>query len=122
VALVLALIFALVPSPSHSATGEASSTLNQSQPYGGCKEAWQAPQSDGADWCRDHGWVVRKRIVVGPKNWVRYYTLNECAVEDASNGPVPCQWNLARPKSAGDDYWVTGSNEDPRYHYVKGVR
>lgn len=24
-------------------------------PYGGCDEAWQAPKSAGAQWCRDHG-------------------------------------------------------------------
>lgn len=24
------------------------------EPYGGCDEAWQAPKSEGAQWCRDH--------------------------------------------------------------------
>ena len=27
---------------------------SQPAPYGGCDEAWQAPDSAGARWCRDH--------------------------------------------------------------------
>jgi hypothetical protein len=28
------------------------------EPYGGCDEAWQAPQSRGARECRQHGYAV----------------------------------------------------------------
>lgn len=35
-------------------------------PYGGCKEAGVNPQSDGARWCREHGWIVRARFTVDP--------------------------------------------------------
>ena len=31
------------------------------EPYGGCDEAWQAPDSDGANWCRSHGFDVPSR-------------------------------------------------------------
>lgn len=27
------------------------------EPYGGCDEAWQAPKSPGARWCRAHGYI-----------------------------------------------------------------
>lgn len=30
------------------------------EPYGGCDEAWQAPHSEGADLCRELGWVIRR--------------------------------------------------------------
>lgn len=35
-----------------------SSPAQQLQPYGGCDEAWQAPDSPGAEWCRNHGYLV----------------------------------------------------------------
>lgn len=94
------------------------------QPYGGCDEAWQAPRSEGAAWCRHHGWTVRPFIVVGPRNWVRYYDLPSCKYEDASSGPVPCKWNFddGDGNGKGDAYWVTGTNTDARFHYVEGVR
>jgi hypothetical protein len=92
------------------------------QPYGGCAEAWQAPQSEGAEWCRSRGWVVRRAIVVSPRNWVRYYALPTCRYEDGSGGPLPCQWNFAKPPSAGMDYWITGTHQNPAFHYVNGVR
>lgn len=93
-------------------------------PYGGCSEAWQAPQSSGADWCRSRGWVVRPRIVVSPRGVVRFHRLPSCAVEDASSGPVPCSWNIRATdgNGAGMAYFVTGSNDRPRFHYVKRVR
>jgi len=72
-----------------------------SQPYGGCDEAWQAPHSVGAKWCRSHGWIVRPRIVVGPHGHVRFRTMPKCITEDGSylrrNGTVGyqrhCFWN-----------------------------
>ena len=46
------------------------------QPYGGCKEAWQAPRSEGARECRAHGWTVYRWIVLNPDGIVRYYNPN----------------------------------------------
>lgn len=40
-----AVVEVYVPQPTPAAALE---------PYGGCDEAWQAPQSEGAQWCRDH--------------------------------------------------------------------
>jgi hypothetical protein len=83
--LTLATVLTLATGPAQSA---------ELAPYGGCDEAWQAPQSDGADWCRDHGWTVTTRLVIGPRGVVRFTSLPHCRVEDASNGPVPCTWNV----------------------------
>ena len=51
------------------------------QPYGGCAEAWQAPQSAGAEECRAHGWIVRPRFVVGPHGWVQAMRLPDCTTQ-----------------------------------------
>ena len=59
------------------------------QPYGGCDEAWQAPKSAGAKHCRTHGWLVRPRVVVGPKGWVHHNRLPACTSEDM----IGCWWN-----------------------------
>lgn len=80
-----------------------------SQPYGGCKEAWQAPQSDGADWCRDHGWTVRGNLVVGPRGVVRYDAMPECRHEDGSGQRAACSWNFwghYQGNGRGLSYWV----------------
>lgn len=42
------------------------------QPYGGCKEAYQAPRSQGARECRQHGWLVKRWIVATPTGEMRY--------------------------------------------------
>ena len=65
-------------------------------PYGGCAEAWQAPRSPGAELCRDRGWSVSARFVVGPRGVVRHSSLPHCRYEDGSGGPRPCTWNVGR--------------------------
>lgn len=75
------------------------------QPYGGCKEAWQAPHSAGAQDCRDHGWVVRARVVVGPRGYVRYLRAPACRTED---GPGPCFWDArSRGNGQGSSFFLT---------------
>ena len=91
------------------------------QPYGGCAEAWQAPRSEGAQWCRDHGWTVGARYVISPRRILRHYRLPSCEVEDASSGPVPCGWNVVAVdgNGRGRAYVVTGSNRHPAFLYVR---
>lgn len=62
------------------------------QPYGGCAEAWQAPQSQGAADCRKAGWLVKARLVVGPKGYVRALRVGPCEYEDSRN----CYWDAGR--------------------------
>lgn len=64
------------------------------QPYGGCKEAWQAPASWGAEHCREHGWTVRARLVVNQHGVVVMSRLPRCRYEDGSSQAQPCSWNF----------------------------
>jgi hypothetical protein len=87
-------------------------------PYGGCKEAWQAPHSQGADWCRAHGWTVRARLLVGPHGVVRMHRLPHCREEDGSGQRSACTWNIGRRVDGdgqGLSYWVGPGD---RVHYV----
>jgi len=67
------------------------------QPYGGCKEARLYSQSDGAAWCRAHGWIVRPRALVGPVGHIYYMDLRPCHYEDGSRPgdrqQRHCFWN-----------------------------
>ena len=97
------------------------------QPYGGCVEGHDYPHSAGAAWCRDHGWVIKPRLVVGPHGRVHFVSLPLCREEDGSGQRSACTWNfgpgpegLYHPHGhTGDDqglsYWV-GVND--RVHYV----
>ena len=78
------------PPSAHAGHGRATA------PYGGCAEAWQAPRSPGAEMCRDRGWSVSARFVVGPRGVVRHASLPHCRFEDGSGGPRPCTWNVGR--------------------------
>jgi hypothetical protein len=88
------------------------------QPYGGCKEAWQAPKSPAADECRDHGWTVTARVVIGPRGVVRFSSLPSCRVEDASSGPVPCSWNLNRERDGNGIGLAFVAFDREAYRYV----
>ena len=99
------------------------------QPYGGCDEAWQAPKSEGAEWCRDHGWTVRARYVIGPAGYLRYSSLPSCRFEDGSGQPVRggnrnCSWNVHRGdgNGRGDQYLVVGPASNRRFIDLAGVR
>jgi len=85
-------------------------------PYGGCDEAWQAPHSAGARWCRARGWVVMRRLVVSPRAVVRYSSLPHCPWEDGGENQ-PCSWNFGPGdgNSRGLSYWI---GRQDRTHYV----
>src|SRR5262245_46665843 len=91
-------------------------------PYGGCDEVVQDGivyvDTEGAGWCRAHGWTVRKRLVVGPNKWVKFSRLTECWQEDGGTGPFPCEWNFDHGKRWGLDYYATGTFDHHRVHYV----
>jgi hypothetical protein len=85
-----------------------SPPANSHQPYGGCAEGWQAPRSTGADHCRDHGWTVRKRFVIGPAGVVRYISLRPCPSEDSGN----CYWDAgSRGDGRGDSFVIKGQRD-----------
>jgi hypothetical protein len=89
------------------------------EPYGGCDEAWQAPHSEGADWCREHGWTVRSRFVIGPKGWLRANRLPDCRQEDSLN----CWWDAkARGNGKGRSFVIVGTEDHDALWYVKGQR
>lgn len=103
-----------------SALMHMSSTAEGAQPYGGCKEAIQAPHSQGADWCRKHGWTVTRHIVVTPnKRVATFRKLPACAYEDGSGGTLPCRWNFGpgtQGSGVGRAYWI---NKNGKTHYVQ---
>lgn len=83
--------------PEAEAAPRTSSHRTVVEPYGGCDEAWQAPRSPGAQWCRDHGWVVKRNFVIDPDyRAVRYLNLGPCKFEDSRG----CYWN-ARVRGDG---------------------
>lgn len=96
-------VVALSASESH-ATEQATT-----EPYGGCDEAWQYPQTQGADDCRALGWIVSRRLVVTDRGIVMYSTLPHCRQEDGSGQRNQrCTWNIG-PTIDGDGrglaYW-----------------
>src|SRR4029077_6665508 len=80
----------------------------------------RAPESGMADYCREHGWTVRPRLVVGPHGVVRYSALPHCRYEDGSGQRAACSWNFT-PSSNPDGngrglaYWVDRHDQT---HYV----
>lgn len=98
--------------------------------YGGCKEAYVAPQSVGADECRDKGWIIGAQgtYVVSPRNVLRYYNLPSCRYEDGSGQRQACGWNVTggNGNGAGRVYLSVpngrnqdGSARDDRVIYLK---
>lgn len=68
-----------------------------------CDEAWQAPHSDGAHTCRDHGWTVKSRMVLDPTNQVRSLVgLKPCRTEDQESA---CYWRaMCQGNGFGDSF------------------
>jgi hypothetical protein len=106
---ILGALIGLWISPGRAYSVEVrASDSSTNQPYGGCKEAWQAPRSAGAQWCRDHGWTVRRNLVVSPKRVVRYDAMPECRHEDGSGQRAACSWNFwghSNGNGRGLSYW-----------------
>jgi hypothetical protein len=89
------------------------------QPYGGCDEAYRYTASAGAQECRKAGWLISKRLVVGPKGYVHMSRLPHCEWEDGGENQ-PCTWNLGPGRDGngkGLAYWI---DREDRTHYVKG--
>lgn len=106
--VALALAGAALVAPATAAHAES-----WQQPYGGCKEAWQAPASAGAAECRQHGWTVKARIVVRPDHVAVHNTLKPCAAEDSR---TLCFWDGSyRGNGHGESFWV---GRDGHGHYV----
>lgn len=86
-------------------------------PYGGCEEAWQAPQSKGAQACRASGWTVRARISVNKHGVVRAHRLPSCEHEDGSGSKAACSWNIRSRDGNGSGLalWYDPAN---RAHFV----
>lgn len=84
-----------------------------------CEQAWQAPQSEAAVDCREHGWTVRARLVVTPNRVVRHTALPHCRYEDGSGQRSACTWNVG-PEQDGNGrglaYWI---DRQDRVHYVR---
>lgn len=97
VSATAAALFYLDTAPADAATV----TQSASQPYGGCKEAYQAPQSDGARACRRQGWLIGPGYVVSPRSVLRYYNLPTCKHEDGSGQRRTCGWNVTEDNGNG---------------------
>lgn len=92
-----------------------------------CIAAHRTPHSRLAAACRSRGWVVRPRLVVGPRGVVRYSHLPHCRYEDGSGQRSACSWNFT-----GDDYFggvdgngyglVLWNDRHDRAHYVWPLR
>lgn len=86
-----------------------SPPANSHQPYGKCKEGWQAPQSEGAWHCRSHGWTIRRHFVLGPKDFVHFVDHQPCPTEDSDG---PCFWNArVRGDGGGDSFIIHGERD-----------
>lgn len=83
------------PAPVHSVNRPVEPTTPApaeppAEPYGGCDEAWQAPDSPGADDCRSLGWTVTDSLVVAPDGALVMSSLPACATADGTGGATPC--------------------------------
>ena len=97
-ALGLVVILAVIVGVNK--TAEAS--VRPTPPYGGCKEAWMVPRSEGAAICRDLGFTVRPRFVLNRHDVVVALRMRACVTEDQSG---PCFWNaLVKGNGRGDSF------------------
>lgn len=92
---------------------QIGTALSVTQPYGGCKEAWIAPHSEGADYCRSIGWTVRYNLTVNPHKVIRHNAMRGCRTEDAGHN---CIWlGEQRGNREGLTFW---RGKAGRAHYV----
>lgn len=100
----------------------AEARADDAKPYGGCKEAHVAPQSDGARECRAKGWTVTKHLVLSPQTVLRYIDLPACKQEDGSGQKRPgCHWNLSKEptEEQGDGHGLVYVVQGPHVHYLQ---
>jgi hypothetical protein len=70
--LIALVAFLLIAATLVMCSPPAGAASTWAQPYGGCKEGYQFPRSQGAAECRAHGWTVKRWLVVSPAGYVRY--------------------------------------------------
>lgn len=103
-----ALIIGISLGASPASNADHATSPAPGEPYGGCDEAWQAPKSEGAAWCRRHGWTVRPNFVIDKHNVLRTTRFGACENEDSTG----CYWNaMTRGNHIGDSYIVSKSGE-----------
>jgi hypothetical protein len=116
--LLAALAVTTIIGGGSAAVAEAAQAA---QPYGGCDEAYAYARSAGAQDCRDAGWTIRPRLVVGPGGWVYYSVLPHCRHEDGSGQRSACTWNFGQGQKDGNGRGrMIWNDEHDRTHYVKG--
>ena len=102
--------------------GGPARSLAPAEPFGGCAEAWQAPRSPGAEACRDRGYTVSARWLVGPRGVVLHSTLPHCRHEDGSGGRRPCTWNVGRRTDGNGGGLAYKVRRDMSVRYVWATR
>lgn len=97
---------------------------NAAEPYGGCKELTQVVQglpdmahTDGARYCRRHGWIVREHVVVTPFGHA-FTDLPKCEQEDS----IRCYWNARRDGNGLGMGYVAVTGRLIRVDYINGKR
>lgn len=101
VATMIAGVLATIVVLGTSARADAAQTQGaqpQGAPYGGCEEVLQDYpayiHTEGAQWCRKHGWTLRPNVAISPRHVLRYYNLPSCKYEDGSGQRATCGWNV----------------------------
>lgn len=93
--VIAGLLFAGVLVMAAPAKANLVTRSGWQQPYGGCKEASRYTHSQGARECRQHGWIIRPRLIVNPRGYVVMVSMPKCRAEDGSylrkNGTVGLQ-------------------------------
>lgn len=116
-ALAVVVLLAKPGLTAHAVAVQAWSKAHvPAQPYGGCKEAWQAPRSEGANTCRKAGWTVHKRFVLNPRRVPVYLRMDPCEVEDS---PGPCFWNALVEGNGEGQSFIRGAKD--RVHPVRFI-
>lgn len=111
-AAVTATLLLTTPAPAHAAANRVT--------YDDCLQTWTAPNSATADTCRDRGWTIGSRFVVGPRLTLRYYDLPTCQNPDGSGGRSSCGWNI-RSGLGSADTWLVIKNRKFNPDYVNVV-
>jgi len=98
----------------------ASATPAPSVSQADCLQAYHHSRGAVAQNCREAGWTIRPRLVVGPHGVVRMSHLPHCRYEDGSGTASACTWNVGHRidgNGIGAAYWIGNGNRD-HTHYV----
>lgn len=86
---LIPLIVALGLTLTMPSSGQAADT--NPVPYGGCREGGVAPHSEGARWCRNHGWIITRMVTISPHG-AAVTGFKPCREEDSRR----CYWNALK--------------------------